>query len=95
MNLHWTLPDLLLERSGSSAAGISFLDDNGHITRSISYRTLYQDAQDYAQRLLISGIQPKDDSVVIARFDDHYNHILLFWACLLGKVRTYVIDKMY
>lgn len=79
-----TLPDLLRERTTSSA-GISFLNNDGDLLHSISYTTLYSHAQDYAQRLLASGIQPKGANVVIASFDNHHDHILLFWACSFGK----------
>ncbi|KAF5359112.1 hypothetical protein D9756_003159 [Leucocoprinus leucothites] len=79
-----TLPDLLLERSLSSTAGISFLDNDGSLTLSTTYTTLYQDAQEYARRLLVSGLKPLGTNhVVVASFDNHYDHILLFWACLL------------
>ncbi|KAJ3569707.1 hypothetical protein NP233_g4878 [Leucocoprinus birnbaumii] len=79
-----TLPDLLLERSLHSTAGLSFLDTDGAITLSQTYSALYTEARDYARRLLVSGIEPSN--VVIASFDHHYDHILLFWACLLAGI---------
>jgi len=84
-SLPCTLPDLLLERSLSSTAGISFLDNDGFIAFTTTYTSLYRDAQDYARSLLISGIEPNGINVVIASFDYHYDHILLFWACIFGK----------
>lgn len=81
----WTLPDLLFQRSLSSTAGLSFLDNDGDQVRSTSYTALYNAAQDRARRLLLSGIQPKGVNVVIASFENHYDHILLFWACCLGE----------
>ncbi|KAF9446751.1 acetyl-CoA synthetase-like protein [Macrolepiota fuliginosa MF-IS2] len=81
-----TLPDLLLDRSVSSTAGLSFLDNDGNVTQSISYTALYSAAQDYARRLLLSGIRPDGTNVIIASFESHHDHILLFWACCLAGV---------
>lgn len=79
-----TLPELLQQRRGSSA-GLSFLTNDGDVEHTIPYSALYDLARDYAQRLLAFGIQPQGSDVVIASFDNHNDHILLFWACCFGE----------
>ncbi len=87
------LPNLLFERSISSTTGISFLDDTGEVVQTTSYTNLYIAAQDYARRLLLSGVRPKGVNVVIASFENHYDHILLFWACCLGRILSAIDSR--
>lgn len=81
-----TLPELLHGRSLDSTAELGFLDTNGTITKNVTYTDLFNDARDYAQRLLAFGLKPNGEDIVIANFLDHESHILLFWGCCLGKI---------
>jgi long-subunit acyl-CoA synthetase (AMP-forming) len=80
-----TLPDLLLARSHTSTAEIGFLDANGNLSRSLSYAHLFEEARDYAARLISSGLKTDGTDIVITHFTDHESHIRTFWACCLGE----------
>ncbi|KAH8114413.1 AMP-dependent synthetase and ligase [Phellopilus nigrolimitatus] len=59
-----TLPELLLARCRNSSAQIGFLNSNGDIIKSLSYSSLFDDAQKGAQRLLAAGLRPNADIVL-------------------------------
>lgn len=80
-----TLPRLLLERTQDSNAEIGFLDSTGRVIQTLSYQSLFQDAQQDARRLLASGLRGGGKDIVVTEFEDHQSHIRVFWACCLGE----------
>ena len=80
-----TLPDLLRARSQASTAELSFLDADGNIAQSLSYAQLLAESQEYAARLVSTGLKTNGTDVVITHFANHETHIRIFWACCLGK----------
>ncbi|KAG5636308.1 putative NRPS-like protein biosynthetic cluster [Sphagnurus paluster] len=79
-----TLPELLLARSVSSTAELGFLDANGTVSLSLSYAQLLHESQEYARRLVSSGLKTDGTEIVVTAFADHINHIRMFWACCLA-----------
>lgn len=84
MDLPCTLPDLLQARAVHSIAQLTFLNDDGNVSKAISYADLLHSASMYARRLLAAGLTQSD--VVLASFADHESHIYLFWACCLAGI---------
>ena len=79
-----TLPELLLARSRGSTSGLSFLDASGTLRKKLSYGDLFHKASLCAHRLIAAGLQ-HGGRIVLSSFDDAESHIILFWACCLGK----------
>ena len=79
-----TLPELLRARAQESSAEIGFLDLQGNIEKKISYADLYEEAKATSERLIAAGLSAGKD-VVLSCFNEHENHIVLFWACCFGE----------
>ncbi|RDB19399.1 Atromentin synthetase [Hypsizygus marmoreus] len=90
-----TLPELLLARSQTSTAELGFLDADGHIATSLSYAQLLADSQEYAKRLVSSGLKTDGSDIVIASFSDHESHTRLFWACCLVGIPVCPIPPLH
>lgn len=90
-----TLPDLLSGRSQSSVAKLNFLDAEGNISRSLSYAQLFEESQECAARLVLSGLKTDGSDIVITHFADHESHIRTFWACCLGTPPSFYQRSFY
>jgi len=85
-----TLPGLLLARSRQSTSGLNFLDVSGTLRKKLSYADLFHEANLCAHRLVAAGLK-REGRIVLASFDDTENHIILFWACCLGKTLNFCL----
>jgi acyl-CoA synthetase (AMP-forming)/AMP-acid ligase II len=83
MASYTTLPELLHDRLKASRSHIGFLNADGGSSTTLSYQELFVKATRYAGRLLSAGLTAQSNPV-LGLFEDHENHIILFWSCCLG-----------
>ncbi|MFA0961382.1 AMP-binding protein [Roseivirga sp. BDSF3-8] len=79
----YTLTGLLQHAAGSSTKGVSFVDgaDDEH---SLSYAELYRTATCTLGALRRLGVQQGHELII--QTDDNRRFLVVFWACLLGKI---------
>jgi len=86
-----TLPELLNLRGSESSAEIGILDAKGAVLKAYNYRKLFEEAQTCAERLISAGLEPNGKDIILTSFENHENHIILFWAGCLGNIFFYPI----
>ncbi|KAF9469572.1 acetyl-CoA synthetase-like protein [Collybia nuda] len=95
MMISSTLPELLLARSQTSIAELGFLDFDGNITTSQTYRQLMVDAEAFAERLISAGLKPDSTDIIVTSFTDHESHIRAFWGCCLAGIPLCPIPPLH
>jgi hypothetical protein len=80
-----TLSELLHVRARTSTSGISFLNTDGSVSRTLKYSTLLNRASSYSLHLKAANLHA-GRPVILASFEDLESHLIVFWACCLGML---------
>lgn len=78
-----TLLSIIRQRKKDGSTGINFIKDSKS-TDYLSYYDLYQEAQCTLGHLQRQGLTSGDE--LILQVEDNKKFLIIFWACLLGKI---------